>query len=180
MVSRPSRTTAPRITAWSAPNRTSGWSVATRWLRQRREVADGLDQVGLALAVEPDQRGDPRRQRQLRARVAAEVGDGQVTDVHAGAFRVVLGSRTGARRTTGAGQLVAPAPDVGPASAASRAFCTAWPPNSPRSAATAFIVGDSSWREANRANSEAEMTGIGTELAIASSTVQRPSPESTV
>ena len=57
---------------------------------------------------------------------------------------------------------------------------TSWPPNCPRSAATAFMVGDSSWREANRANSEAEMTGMGTELAMASSTVQRPSPESAV
>ena len=57
---------------------------------------------------------------------------------------------------------------------------TWWPPNWPRSAATACIVGDSCWREANRANSDAEITGIGTELAIASSTVQRPSPESAV
>jgi len=31
-----------------------------------------------------------------------------------------------------------------------------------RSAATAFIVGESSCREANRANSAAEMTGTGT------------------
>ena len=33
---------------------------------------------------------------------------------------------------------------------------------------------------ANRAKSEAEMTGIGTALAMPSSTVQRPSPESAV
>ena len=54
------------------------------------------------------------------------------------------------------------------------------PPNWPRSAATACIVGELDWREAKRAKSEAEMTGIGTERAMASSTVQRPSPESLV
>jgi hypothetical protein len=31
-VSRPSRTTTARMIAWSVPNRTNGWSVATRWL----------------------------------------------------------------------------------------------------------------------------------------------------
>ena len=38
---------------------------------------------------------------------------------------------------------------------------TAWPPNWLRIAAIAFIAGLSSWREANRANSEAAMTCIG-------------------
>ncbi len=47
-----------------------------------------------------------------------------------------------------------------------------------RNAATARIAGESSWREANRANNAAEITGAGTEWLIASSTVQRPSPES--
>src|SRR5690606_20233579 len=54
----------------------------------------------------------------------------------------------------------------------------ACPPNWWRSAATAFIAGESSWREAKRANSAAEITGSGTAWSIASSTVQRPSPES--
>ena len=72
--------------------------------------------------------------------------------------------------------LVAPVPDVD--RPRPPRLCTAWPPNWLRSAATAFIAGESSWREANRANSAAEMTGIGTALSIASSTVQRPSPES--
>ena len=49
---------------------------------ERGEVADGLDEVGLALAVGADQGGDARTQRQLRLRVAAEVGDAQVPDVH--------------------------------------------------------------------------------------------------
>ena len=55
---------------------------------------------------------------------------------------------------------------------------TAWPPNWLRSAATAFIAGESSCREANRANSDAAMTFIGTASRIASSTVHRPSPVS--
>ena len=41
---------------------------------------------------------------------------------------------------------------------------------------TAFIAGESSCREANRAYSEAEITGAGTRSRMASSTVQRPSP----
>ena len=36
---------------------------------------------------------------------------------------------------------------------------TAWPPNWFRSAATAFMVGESSWRDRNRANSDAAITG---------------------
>ena len=55
---------------------------------------------------------------------------------------------------------------------------TAWPPNWLRSAATAFIAGESSCRDSKRANSEAAMTCIGTASRIASSTVQRPSPVS--
>ena len=75
---------------------------------------------------------------------------------------------------------------AGPAADSARSFSpsaidmTSCPPNWPRRAATACMVGELCWREANRANSEAEMTGIGTERAIASSTVQRPSPESSV
>ena len=55
---------------------------------------------------------------------------------------------------------------------------TACPPNWLRSAATAFIAGESSCREANRANSAAVITGTGTAWLMASSTVHRPSPES--
>ncbi len=82
--------------------------------------------------------------------------------------------------------LLAVAADFGPAVACARSsspsatVITWWPPNWPRSAATACSVGELCWREAKRANSEAEITGIGTESAIASSTVHRPSPESTV
>ena len=57
-------------------------------------------------------------------------------------------------------------------------MCTACPPNWLRSAATARIAGESSCRERNRANSAAEITGAGTAWLIASSTVHRPSPES--
>src|SRR4029453_19175278 len=53
----------------------------------------------------------------------------------------------------------------------------AWPPNWLRNAETAFIDGESSWRDANRANNEAAMTSIGTRWLIATSTVHRPSPE---
>ena len=55
---------------------------------------------------------------------------------------------------------------------------TAWPPNSLRSAAIIFIDGESSWREENRAKSEAVIAGSGTAWSMAASTVQRPSPES--
>jgi hypothetical protein len=47
-----------------------------------------------------------------------------------------------------------------------------------RIAAIAFIAGLSSWRETNRAKSDAAIAGTGTALSIAASTVQRPSPES--
>ena len=46
------------------------------------------------------------------------------------------------------------------------------------SIAIAFMAGLSSWREVNRANSDAAITCMGTALSIAASTVQRPSPES--
>ena len=59
-------------------------------------------------------------------------------------------------------------------------LCTACPPNWLRNAATAFMVGESSWRERNLANNAAAMAGTGTLRRIASSTVQRPSPESSV
>ena len=64
------------------------------------------------------------------------------------------------------------------AAAAATSLSTAWPPNWLRSAAIIFICGESSWREANRANSDAVIAGSGTALSIAASTVQRPSPES--
>ena len=75
---------------------------------------------------------------------------------------------------------------AGPAASSLRSFSPSaivitWcPPNPPRSAATACMVGEDFWREAKRANSEAEMTGIGTDSSMASSTVHRPSPESEV
>ena len=56
--------------------------------------------------------------------------------------------------------------------------CTACPPNSLRSAAITLAPKDSSWRERSRASSDNVMTGAGTFRRIASSTVQRPSPES--
>ena len=55
---------------------------------------------------------------------------------------------------------------------------TAWPPNCWRSAATAFMAGESICRDSNRANSDAAMTCSGTARRTASSTVQRPSPVS--
>src|SRR5699024_8961326 len=48
------------------------------------DVADRLDEVGLALAVEADEGGRPRLQRQIGRLVAAEVTDAQVPDVHGG------------------------------------------------------------------------------------------------
>lgn len=54
----------------------------------------------------------------------------------------------------------------------------AWPPNWWRRTDTIFIAGELSARDAKRANSAAVIAGAGMALAIASSTVQRPSPES--
>ena len=48
-----------------------------------RDVADRLDQVGLALAVRPDHRGHAGLQRQLDRRVRTEVHEREVGDVHA-------------------------------------------------------------------------------------------------
>src|SRR5665811_2289351 len=45
-------------------------------------VADGLNQIGLALPVEPDHGGDPGSQRQLGLCIAAEVDDRQMPQVH--------------------------------------------------------------------------------------------------
>ena len=78
---------------------------------------------------------------------------------------------------------VEPVPELGPACSPGTpdgpaADFTACPPNCWRSAATARIAGDESCREANRANSAAEITGSGTACSIASWMVQRPSPES--
>src|SRR5581483_370497 len=97
-----------------------------------------------------------------------EVGDRQPAQVHPGNYL------TSPAPEDGPGEwLASPAPEVGPG-----AWCTACPPNCARSAATAFIAGDWSWRDTNRANRAAEITGAGTRLLMASSTVQRPSPES--
>src|SRR5215216_6204166 len=55
---------------------------------------------------------------------------------------------------------------------------TAWPPNWLRSAALTFAANAFWPRELKRSNSDVVMTGIGMRFSIASSTVQRPSPES--
>ncbi len=49
---------------------------------ERRQVADRLDQVGLALAVGADEGGDARVQRDLDPGVRAEVGQRKMRDVH--------------------------------------------------------------------------------------------------
>ena len=58
------------------------------------------------------------------------------------------------------------------------AFRTAWPPNWLRMAARSFAPKASSWRERKRICSARVMTGVGTARSTDSSTVQRPSPES--
>ncbi len=55
----------------------------------------------------------------------------------------------------------------------------AWPPNWLRRADTRRSPKASFFWEANRANRAEEMTGAETPRSMASSTVQRPSPEST-
>src|SRR5690606_17829489 len=59
-----------------------------------------------------------------------------------------------------------------------QALRTACPPNCWRRAATAFIPGEAFWPDTHRAQIEAEIVGTGTALLRASSTVHRPSPES--
>ncbi len=49
---------------------------------ERREVADGLDEVGLALAVATDEHRRPRPEFELGARVVAVVGEREARDVH--------------------------------------------------------------------------------------------------
>src|SRR5690606_1124873 len=121
------------------------------------QVVHRLDQVGLALAVRADERGDAGFERQLDLGVRPEIRQRQVCDVHSPQARV------------------SPVPDDGPAPSAARTAC---PPNSLRSAATAFMAGESDWREANRAKTAAVMAGAGTAWSMASWTVHRPSPES--
>ncbi len=75
-------TTAQRTTARAAPCRTSGASVATRWLASASPRSPGLDQVGLALAVGPDEGRDPRLQAELHGCVGPEVGQREMGDVH--------------------------------------------------------------------------------------------------
>ena len=58
------------------------------------------------------------------------------------------------------------------------AFLTAWPPNWLRMAARSLAPKESSWRERKRIWRARVMTGVGTARATDSSTVQRPSPES--
>ncbi len=52
--------------------------------RVGRDVADGLDQIGLALPVGPDEGGDPGFERQLGGGVGPEVRQRQVGGEHAG------------------------------------------------------------------------------------------------
>ncbi len=59
-------------------------------------------------------------------------------------------------------------------------FFTACPPNWFRRAASTLCVKSPLPREYIRAYSEAVITGVGTSRAVASSIVQRPSPESAV
>src|ERR1700677_2775184 len=60
------------------------------------------------------------------------------------------------------------------------ALFTACPPNWLRSAASTRSAKSPLPRERRRAYSEAVITGVGTSCAVASSIVQRPSPESSV
>ena len=62
--------------------------------------------------------------------------------------------------------------------AGDRRALTAWPPNWLRSAAFTFAANAFWPREEKRSNSEVVITGVGIRLSIESSTVQRPSPES--
>ena len=63
---------------------------------QGRHVADGLDEVRLALPVGTDERRHPLVERELRRRVGPEIGDREVGDAHES---YVSGSRR--CRTTG-------------------------------------------------------------------------------
>ena len=62
--------------------------------------------------------------------------------------------------------------------AISRGDFTAWPPNWLRSAAFTFAANAFCPRDEKRSNSEVVITGVAMRLSIESSTVQRPSPES--
>src|SRR3954454_7690372 len=65
-----------------------------------------------------------------------------------------------------------------PSACAGALLFTAWPPNWLRSAAFTFAANAFCPRELKRSYSEVVMTGVGMRLSIASSMVQRPSPES--
>ena len=75
--------------------------------------------------------------------------------------------RAGAEASTSSGRVVA---EVGEAEVrddhgvAPQLLRTAWPPNWLRRAATAFIDGESSWRETKRAKIDALIVGTGTAL----------------
>ena len=101
--------------------------------------------------LRPTKRFGPAASGDLRVSIVAEVGQGEMGDAHSA-------------RVVSAGS--------------SRRPLTAWPPNWLRSAATAFIAGESSWRETKRAKIDALIVGTGTAFSSASSMVQRPSPES--
>jgi hypothetical protein len=94
------------------------------------QIVDRLDEVGLALAIATQERGDTRIQRDIDVVVGAEVVEDQLRDVQGG------------RPQAGSG-LTSP-PGGG-------AVSTACPPNWLRMAAIAFIAGESSWRDTKRA-----------------------------
>ena len=122
-----------------------------------RRIPKGFNEIRLTEAVGTNKHRPPRFQIQVGPRPGSEVLQSQAADVH---FILLLAC-------------AATYPD-------SLTRLTAWPPNWLRRAATAFMVGDSSWRDKKRANSDAAMPGTGTRSRIASSTVHRPSPESSV
>src|SRR5690606_8566872 len=132
----------------------------------RGDVADRLDQVGLALPVGSDEGADPRLQLQVHGPVGPVVGQLKVGDVHLAAPTEADRVRAAVcANPEGAGRPCRPqAVDRGTYSAA---LVTACPPNWLRSAAMTFIAGLSSCREANRAYSAAVMTGAGTAWSTA-------------
>ena len=63
---------------------------------ERRQVGDGLDQVGLALTVRPDEGIDPRLEAHLEVRVVADVCERDVPHPHRGIGGCAHLSRRGA------------------------------------------------------------------------------------
>ena len=104
---------------------------------ERAEIRDRLDEVRLALTVGADEHVRPGDEVDLERRVVAEVDEAQLRDDH---------ERRLMRTTHRAAQ----------------ALRTACPPNCLRSAATAFIAGESFCRDTKRAKIDALIVGTGT------------------